>query len=131
MGSILDSFELLNSPELPFITLSKYGITFSKNSLIQLEYAHYVHAYIDRKRKLFAVKPCPLDEAALELVSHSKQKPNYIRWRNRSLLRTLASLSGADVNSGSVRIRGKYIPDEDVIIFDLKETSLFSSSKPK
>ena len=117
----LDSFELLNAPEVPFITLSKYGITFSKLSLELLHYAPFVHSYLDRSSGQFAVKPCEKDEAAVELVSSEKENSNYIRWGNRKLLRTLSALSGADVNSGSVRINGKYYADEDVIIYDLKE----------
>ena len=116
---ILDTFELLGAPEKPFITLSKYGITFSRQSLELLHEANYVHTYLDKKNKKFAVKPCEYDEAAVELVKPGADRPNTLRWGNRSLLRTLVKLADVDVNTSSVRVTGRYYEDEDVIIYDL------------
>lgn len=116
---LLDTFELMNAPAVPFITLSRYGITFSKYSLEKLAYAQYVHAYIDRDAKQFAIQPCQKDEAAIELVSHDKPNPAFVRWGNRKMLRTLVGLAGINVNEKSYRINGVYYKEEDVIIYDL------------
>ena len=72
--AFLDGFEMINAPEAPFITLSKYGITFSKLSLELLDYAQYVHGFLNRDMKQFAVKPCEKDDAAIEFVSATKSR---------------------------------------------------------
>ena len=117
---ILDGYEMLNVPEKPFISLSKYGVTFSRLALSLLSDAAYVHIFLDRKNLKFAVQPCEQDEAAMELVrSEQKKSQRFVRWGNRDLLRTLCSLSGSDISKGTVRINGEYHPEEDVMIFDL------------
>ena len=119
----LDSFTMLNVPEYPFIALSKYGITFSSSSLKLLKEAEYVHSYLDRANRKFAIQPCDPDEAAVEFMKRTEgRSQRLVRWGNRDLLRTLSDLAGVDVRQGTVRVNGQYYDDEDLIIYDLTNT---------
>lgn len=123
----LDSFELIRgSGEQPFISLSKYGITFPKPTLEALDLAEYVHIYIDSKNRQFAVQPCERDVNSVILVRNREQairskKIPFIRWSNRKLLRTLEKMSGYSVSDQVIRVNGTYYDDENVIIFDLAD----------
>ena len=120
---LLDTFEMLNVPEQPFLSLSKYGITFSSNSIKLLHEASYVHSFLDRKNKKFAIKPCEKDSASIDLVKNEdKKNQRIVRWGNRELLNTLCSLAEADVSTGTIRINGTYHPEEDLIIYDLTDS---------
>lgn len=123
----LDSFELIRgNSELPFISLSKYGITFSKSALELLDLAEHVHIYIDRKNRQFAVQPCKQDVNSVTLVKNRESavrnhKVPFVRWSNRSLLRTLEQMSGLSIQDQVIRVNGVYYEDENVIIFDLSK----------
>ena len=110
----------MDAPDVPYITLSRYGITFSKASLEKLNNAQYVHALIDRDNQQFAIQPCENDAAAIEFVSPSKKNPAFIRWGSRKMLRTLVSVTNINVNESSYRFAGVFYKEEGVIIYNRK-----------
>ena len=116
---ILNTFELIETPDRPFITVSKYGISFSQLSLKMLHYSRFVHVFIDRDSKKLAIQECGKDASAIELVHENKADSPSVRWGNRKLLRIVKELSGKDINTSGIRFTGEFHEAEKLIIFNL------------
>lgn len=116
---LLDGFEQISNPEIPYVSFSKFGINFTTLALECLSWAENVHVFVDRKNKKFAIQPCEKDDSSLTLVNPHTKHPHSIRWTSVDLNRNLIELGKLNIEDGLVKVPGKYYEEENVLIFDL------------
>ena len=127
--SFLDGFSVFNFSEgVPYVSITKNGVTFNKSVIMKLKYPKHVVLLINSKEKLLAIKVC--SENTPNAVSfHNDEKQTNIlsvRWNSKDLLGNIKSMTGWDYSKESYRIEGTLIPEEDAMLFDLNQAELLN-----
>ncbi len=105
----------------PFITLRNLYITFSKLAIEELEYAEYVHMFIDKDKRIAAFQVCEKDAAAIPFYKAPKEgKQLLVRLTGKKNPARLMELAGLDDCGKGIRFYGEYLPEDKAIIFDMK-----------
>ena len=122
--SILDAFV----PETGdigsvFVSVTDYGMTFSKGAVEALGYPAFVRVYFDKKGKRMAIVPCGEEAGARKFArGGDTPQPGFVRWNDRKLLDQVNTLGGLDTSGKGVRVMGEYVEDEHLLVFNLKQT---------
>ena len=121
--SVLDGFVEENcGTELVFITVTHYGLTFSKAAVESLGYPPYVRVYYDQKGRRMAVAATENTEGARPFVRDpDSPRAGFVRWTDKALLARVADMAGLNLGPENARFPGQYIPEENVLIMDLKK----------
>lgn len=125
--SILDGFTAFNFNEgLPYVSITKNGVTFNKGVIYKLKKPAFVVLFINEKMKQIAIKGC--EEVTPNAVQFYKEdkKSNLlsVRWNPKDLLNTLSEMMGWDLQTESYKIAGTLYLDEDVMLFDLEKAEI-------
>lgn len=109
--------------ETPFITLRNLYITFSKLAIEQLEYAPYVHMFIDAENHKVYFQACEKDKAAIPFYKKPEAgKQLLVRITGKKNAQRLMDLAGIDDCDKGIRFYGEYLPEDQAICFDMSET---------
>jgi len=103
----------------PYITIAEYGITFPSDTLKCLGYAEHVHVYYDDENKVVAFKSCKKDEYSYPLCKKTQKIQRFVRWSGHRHRDHIANLIDAKLTKKGIRLDGKYLEDEDILIFEL------------
>lgn len=119
--ALLDSFEMVkDTKDGPFITLRNTTITFSKVAIECLDYAEYVHMFLDRQNQRVAFQPCDKDDSALAFYVKPEQgKQILVRITGKAKARMLMDIAGIDDCGSGIRYYGTYHKEENLLIFSL------------
>lgn len=114
---------------LPYISITKNGITFNKTSIVKLGCPSHVILLINEEKKQIAVQQCKEnDENATPFYKSSNTGLISVRWNNKDLLNTLSKLMKWDIDKFNYRIDGDYLSNENAMIFDLKNATTVDRS---
>lgn len=106
--------------EKPFITLRNLFITFSKLTIEELEYAEFVHMYIDTEKKRVAFQACKQDQAAIPFYKKSEEgKQVIVRLTGKKNSARLMELAGVKDCGKGIRFYGDVFPEDNAIVFDM------------
>ena len=125
----LDNFEIYtrNSNRKIFISITAYGLTFSKGAVEALDYPQYVHVLFDKNTTSMAIKSCEKDRQARVFVKNrNANRASFVRWNDKKLINFITQLGNLELASKGVRIQGDYFDDENVLIFNLKDYSFIN-----
>ena len=106
-----------------FISITGYGLTFSKSSVKCLGYSRYVAVFFDRKGKRIAVIPGnPEEEEEIRDFVKDREARNagFVRWNDKRFMRDVIALGQLDLGEKGVRVFGEYDMESHAIIYDLK-----------
>ena len=120
--SLLEGFTSFNFDEgVPYVSITKNGVTFNKAVIMKLDYPAYVQLLINPVTKQIAIKAC--DEGAQNSTPFYKKKENSnvlsVRWNVKDLLNTLQDIAGWDLSSFGYKVDGSLIKEERAMLFDL------------
>lgn len=120
--SIFDGFISFNFDEgVPYVSITKNGVTFNKAVIMKLDYPSFVQLLINPESKQIAIKACA--EGDQNSTSFFKKKENSnvlsVRWNVKDLLNTLQEITGWDLSSDGYRVDGTLIKEEGAMLFDL------------
>ena len=128
---LFDGFESISvNTDRPFISLSKYGVTFSKSSVEMLGYPSHVKPMLNREKKQFAIIAADGETNASPFVKNEAAKTKgFVRWNQRSLVRNLGQYTNVEnILETGIRVNGQYYPEENAIIYNLTDTQPLSSN---
>ena len=109
-----------NAAEQPFITLRNLYITFSKLVVEQLDYAEYVHLYIDDEKKQVYFQACERDKAAIPFYKKpEKGKQMVVRVTGKKNCLLLMELAGIEDCGKGIRFYGEFLPEDHAVVFDM------------
>lgn len=116
--SILDGFKQINVVSgKPTITITKNGLTFSKNAVYKLELSEYVNLYLSEQKKVLAVQCCT--EKTNMSIKFASDDKDYVRWNNQDFLLMIDKLMDWDHTKFKYKIVGEYYSDDKLLYFDL------------
>ena len=118
-----EGLELVNDAlGKPFITLRNYFITFSKLAIEYLDYAPYIHMYINKEKRIAVIQACEHDAAAIPFFKEpEKGKQILVRIMNSQTSHRLMDVAGVDDCGKGIRYYGEYLPEDHAIVFDLSK----------
>ena len=125
--SILDGFTTFNFNEgLPYVSVTKNGVTFNKGVIYKLRKPAFVVLLINEKLKQIAIKECDENTPNAVPFYNAAKKSNLlsVRWNPRDLLNTLSDMMGWDLQSESYKIAGTLYLNEGVMLFDLEKAEI-------
>ncbi len=119
--SMFQDFQTFNFEEgVPYISITKNGVTFNKAVIMKLNYPKHVILLINPIAKKIAIQCCSQDTP--NSVPFHKEKANNvlsIRWNAKDLLNTLQDIAGWDLSKESYRIDGILFKEVEAMVFDL------------
>lgn len=129
----LENYSLfkLENPTV-FISVTEYGITFSKNAAHSLGTPEYVHVYLNEEEKKMLVVPCEKDKDAFRFYKLTIDgKLTFVRWTNRNLINAVIGMIEKKETHTGVRVYGEYLKAENYLIFDLKKSCLIKEKSKR
>lgn len=116
--SILEGFKQINVVSgKPTITITKNGLTFSKNALYKLELSEYVNLFLNEQKQALAVQACT--EKTNMSIQFAREDKDYVRWNNQDFLQMIDKIMNWDHTKYKYKIVGEYFSDEKLLYFDL------------
>lgn len=108
------------SEGVPYFTVTPYGVTFNKSTVLKLGLPAYVRVLINEKTKQVALQACEkTDPQAVRFYRQNKRKVLMIRFSSHSLLKTFKDLFQSDLRQG-FRVEGKLV-EPGLVLFDLEK----------
>lgn len=106
-----------------FASITRNGVTFSKNVVQRIGSPPNVILMINKERKQFAIKPAgQKDASAMPFFSAEKGSPS-VRWNSKEFLKLISGMMNWDLKaSNGYRVNGSYVASDKAIIFDLCES---------
>lgn len=124
--SMFDSFKSFNFDEgVPYVSITKNGVTFNKAVIMKLNYPANVVLLINAEEKVIAIQKCT-PEAKNSTTFYKENEKNIlsVRWNARDLLNTLQEITGWNLSTDSYRVDGTLILEENAMLFDLKTAKI-------
>ena len=127
--SIFDGFTSFNFEEgVPYVSITKNGVTFNKAVIMKLDYPAFVQLLINHESKQIAIRACAEEEQNSTSFYKKKENSNIlsVRWNKNDLLNTLQEITGWDLTNNAYKIDGVLIKEENAMLFDLNNFKLLS-----
>ena len=129
--SRLDGFKVFtrNDGGKIFISVTNYGVAFSKASVEKLNYPEYVHVLFDDYGNM-AISPCEKDNEARTFVrNRNNVRAGFVRWNDKKLINYMIKAGGLSIGPKGIRVQGEYFPDENIVIYKLKDYAQIHQSE--
>ena len=116
----LSGFKVFDFSEgVPYFSVTRNGLTFSKAVTIKLSYPTHVQLLLNAEAKQVVLKSCPAGTPqAAQFYRERKNKVLSVRWNSRDLISTLERMLDKTFESHGVRVDGVLI-DDQTMLFDL------------
>lgn len=118
--SFFEGFQAFNFEEgVPYVSVTKNGVTFNKAVIMKMGYPEYVVLLINAGEKKIALKKCT-QETPNHTSFYKENAKNIlsVRWNAKDLLNTLQDMTGWDLSQNAYRIDGNLIKEEEAMLFD-------------
>ena len=124
--SMFDGFKSFNFDEgVPYVSITKNGVTFNKAVIMKLNYPANVVLLINAEEKVIAIQKCTSDvKNSTTFYKENEKNILSVRWNARDLLNTLQDITGWDLSKDSYRVDGVLIVEENAMLFDLKTAKI-------
>lgn len=125
--SIFEGFTTFNFSEgVPFVSITKNGVTFNKGVIMKMECPPHVLLLVNASSKQIAIQVCSENtpKAAAFFNDEKKKNAYSVRWNGRDLLNTITAITGWDLDKNGYKAEGCMIPEEKAMLFDLNNAVL-------
>jgi len=110
----------------PVLSVTNNGISFNKNVINKMGRPDYIRFMINTNSKQLAIQK--VDEniaASVPFIRKNVDNKNGIRYNNRDLENTIATLMDWDLSTKTYRVDGVYQEDDAAMIFNLTTARAF------
>lgn len=121
--SIFEGFTTFDFNEgVPYVSITKHGVTFNKGAVMKMECPRHVLLLINSNSKQIAIQACSENTPKAVVFYNDEKKKNAlsVRWNGRDLLNTVTAMTGWDLAKEGYKVEGRLIPEENAMLFDLK-----------
>ena len=120
---MLDGFKQYNmAVGTSSVSITDNGIAFSKAAIVRIGKPVYVIFMIDEEGKRLAIQKAEKDDDGA-IPFYSEKKIVSVRWKNKELLKTIATMMNWELSGNVYKAEGDYISSEEAIIFDLNNAT--------
>ena len=123
--AILEGFTPFNFEEgVPYVSITKNGVTFNKGVVKKLDCPKYVVLLVNARTSQIAIQACPegTNRAVAFFNGEKKKNALSVRWNGKDLLNTITAMTGWDLTKEGYKAEGTLIPEEQAILFDLTKS---------
>ena len=126
--SFFEGFQTFNFDEgVPYVSVTKNGVTFNKAVIMKMGYPEYVVLLINANEKKIALKKCTEETPNhTSFYKENEKKILSVRWNAKDLLNTLQDMTGWDLSKDAYRIDGALIKEEEAMLFDFTNAKRLS-----
>lgn len=126
--SFFEGFQTFNFDEgVPYVSVTKNGVTFNKAVIMKMGYPEYVVLLINAEEKKIALKKCTEETPNhASFYKENAKKILSVRWNAKDLLNTLQDMTGWDLAKNAYRIDGTLIKEEEAMLFDFANAKCLS-----
>lgn len=127
--SIFEGFTTFDFSEgVPYVSVTKNGVSFNKSVIMKLNRPTHVQLLINASTKQIAIKTCSPNESKAQPFYNAEKKSNNlsVRWNAKDLLNTIADITGWDYEKESYKIEGELIPEEKAMLFDFNNAEILN-----
>ena len=126
--SFFEGFQTFNFDEgVPYVSVTKNGVTFNKAVIMKMGYPEYVVLLINANEKKIALKKCTEETPNhTSFYKENEKKILSVRWNAKDLLNTLQDMTGWDLSKDAYRIDGALIKEEEAMLFDFANAKRLS-----
>ena len=127
--SVLEGFTVFNFDEgVPYMSVTKNGITFNKGVVMKLGYPSYIQLLINQDTQQLAIRACSENDkySFPFFKGEKKSKVLSVRINVKDLLNRLVEIMQWDLETYNYRIDGTLIPEENAMIFELNNCRVIS-----
>ena len=120
--SFFDGFTSFNFDEgVPYVSITKNGVTFNKAVIMKLDYPAFVQLLINPENKQIAIRVCGEGDHNSTAFYKKKENSNVlsVRWNVKDLLNTLQEITGWDLSMYGYKVDGTLLKEEGAMLFDL------------
>ena len=116
----LSGFKVFDFSEgVPYFSVTRNGLTFSKAVTIKLSYPPFVQLLLNTETKQVVLQSWPAETPrAVQFYRERKNEVLSVRWNSRDLISTLERMLGKTFESHGIRVDGVLI-DDQTMLFDL------------
>lgn len=121
--SLLDGFKAFDFSEgLPYVSVTRNGVTFNKAVVVKLNYPSHVLLLINDETHQIAVQACSADNPkAVAFFKPKKSGLISVRWNGKDLMNTLSEMMNWKLDEQSFRIDGSLLKEENAMLFNFEE----------
>ena len=117
-------FELMTGSAV--LSVTNNGLSFNKNVINKMGRPEYIRFMINASTKQLAIqKTDENDTVSVQFVRKSADNRNGVRYNNRDLENTIATLMEWNLSTKTYRIDGIYQEDDHAMIFNLLTARAF------
>lgn len=123
----LTGFKVFDFSEgIPYFSVTRSGLTFSKAVSLKLGRPPYVRLLINPEAKQIVLQTCSADTPrAVSFFRERKNDVLSVRWNSRDLITTIERMLGTSFENQGIRVEG-VIVDEQTMLFDLNYAKILS-----
>ena len=104
-------------------------VSFSKQLLSKLNYAHYVQVFINLEERKIGIRVCEKEAPnALNFVPEGKSNVNSLRWSNPQFTRDLRAMVDERFSSQDFTCSGDYLSEENAVLIDMDSPALLKKA---
>lgn len=122
--SIFEGFTTFNFSEgVPFVSITRNGVTFNKGVIMKLDCPKHVVFLVNATTKQIAIQACPENTPKSTSFFNEEKKKNAlsVRWNGKDLLNTITDITGWDLSKGGYKVEGRLFSEEKAMLFDLNQ----------
>ena len=117
-------FELMTGSAV--LSVTNNGLSFNKNVIKKMGRPEYISYMINASTKKLAIQKTDENDAVgVQFIRKSVDNRNGVRYNNRDLENTIATLMEWDLSTKTYRIDGIYQEDDNAMIFNLTTARTF------
>ena len=107
------------------VSVSKYGLMFTKPILEARDMPRYVEVSVDADRKLFGLRPAkePTKYTRDFVKDGVRNNTMYVKWNSRDIISFFSECLGREVSEleNTIKVAGEFDPSDSSIVFDLNK----------
>lgn len=123
----LEGFTAFNFNEgVPYLSLTRNGLTFNKSVVMKLGYPSHVVLLINEMERQIAIQICDekTENSTVFYKDNKKNDIKSVRWNGKDLVNTLQSMMGWNLEFESYRVNGVMLKEESAMLFDLRTATI-------
>ena len=125
--SLFDSLTPMTSEKNTItLSMSKYGLMFTKTTLEALNFPRYVEVSVDEKKKLFGIRSAKeANEHTRNFVKNGRKNSElYVKWNTRDIMTFISRCMNIDLFQldSTIKVAGTFDISDYSIVFYLSRT---------
>lgn len=126
--SVIEGFMIFDYQEgVPYVSITKNGVTFNKSVVMKMGFPKSVILLINHESKKFAIKSCKEnDKNAVRFYAKKKSGAISVRLNGRNLIKTIEEMMNWNLDNEAYRVEARFIKEENIMLFDFNKATLLT-----